>query len=149
MTIPLAPKHTGMRVSADGLLGRISNGARPNKGLRFMLGEMLKHLEHTAALYYSGKVEVVDEFFQLYDLDTNRPTGQPENSPTQEAAAAPKFEDLFPFEYVAGGYYRAVGYPVGQQAPMLRGMNAIRYLHAAMTGADPKPFLCSEKDGEL
>ena len=61
----------------------------------------------------------------------------------------PKLEDVFPFEYITTGYFRAKGYPKGEKAPMLHGMNAIRYLHAAMTGADPKPFLCSEKDGEL
>ena len=70
---PLGPKHTGMRVSASGLLGRIARGDRLDSGSRFMVSEMLKHLEQMASEYYAGKVTIVDEFLQLYALDDARP----------------------------------------------------------------------------
>lgn len=79
-------------------------------------------------------------------------TGVVTFSPSQEQgdkSVAHPLSTLFPFEHFTTGYFRAKGYPVGKPAPLLHGMNAIRYLHAVMTGADPKPFLCSEKEGEL
>jgi hypothetical protein len=69
----LGPKHKGLKVSASGLLGRIARGQRPNKGMRYMLGVLLEHLEHVGEQYYSGNVAVVDEFLQLYCLDNSRP----------------------------------------------------------------------------
>lgn len=75
-------------------------------------------------------------------MDTNTPGVKP-------PATFPPLEDVFPFEHATTGYFRKRGVKVGVKAPLLHGMNAIRYLYAAMTGADPTPFLCSEKDGEL
>lgn len=72
-SIPLlGPKHRGMRVSAEGVLGRIRDG-RDVEGHRFMAGEMLRHLEELATRYYAGDALVVDEFLQLYCLDATRP----------------------------------------------------------------------------
>ncbi len=68
----LAPKHTGMKISAHGVLGRIRDG-RYYKELNFGCGEMLRHLEEMAARFYSGDAKAVDEFLQLYDLDEQRP----------------------------------------------------------------------------
>lgn len=68
----LGPKHQGMRVSAEGVLGRIRDG-RDIEGHRFMAGEMLRHLEELASRYYAGDVLAVDEFLQLYCLDDARP----------------------------------------------------------------------------
>lgn len=81
--VPLAPKHTGFKVSADGLLSRIRDGKslrrgdKNAKGTRFMVGEMLRHLEKMATRFYAGDLQVVDEFLQLYDLDQNRPQQEP------------------------------------------------------------------------
>lgn len=36
--------------------------------------------------------------------------------------------EIFPFEYVGGGYYRRKGIPKGQVAEILHGMQAIEYL---------------------
>lgn len=69
----LAPKHKGMKVSADGLIGRIVRGKRPDRLDRHLLGEMLRNMENVAKRFYSGEVKVVDEFFQLYCLDDDRP----------------------------------------------------------------------------
>lgn len=69
----LAPKHTGMKISAHGVLGRIRDG-RYYKELNFGCGEMLRHLEEMAERFYSGDVQAVDEFLQLYDLTEHRPT---------------------------------------------------------------------------
>jgi hypothetical protein len=68
----LAPKHTGMKISARGVLGRIRDGRYYN-GLDFGCGEMLRHLEEMASRFYSGDVKAVDEFLQLYALDDKRP----------------------------------------------------------------------------
>lgn len=68
----LAPKHEGMRVSASGLLGRIAEGRKVERGHRYMIGEMLKHLRMVADSYYSGDVAMVDRFLQLYSLDEKR-----------------------------------------------------------------------------
>ena len=68
----LAEKHTGMRVSARGVLGRIARGDYFRE-LDFGCGEMLKHLEEMAARFYAGDVKAVDEFLQLYALDDERP----------------------------------------------------------------------------
>ena len=69
----LSPPHTGMRISASGVLGRIRDGQN-SKGLNFVCGEMLRHLEQMATLFYSGDIQAVDEFLQLYGLDDERPT---------------------------------------------------------------------------
>jgi len=73
MKPPLAKKYTGMMISADGILNRIKNGARPDKAIRYSCGELYKHLKEMAERYYSGEIEVVDEFLQLYCLDDKRP----------------------------------------------------------------------------
>ena len=69
----LGPNHTGMRVSCSGLLGRIASGGRCAKVERYMLGELLKHLEQVGREYYAGNVKIVDEFLQCYCLDDHRP----------------------------------------------------------------------------
>lgn len=68
----LAKKREGMKISAEGVLGRIRDG-RHYDGLNFNCGEMLRHLEMMAAKFYAGEVSIVDEFLQLYDLDKDRP----------------------------------------------------------------------------
>ncbi|MGD9671681.1 MAG: hypothetical protein AB7U75_21985 [Hyphomicrobiaceae bacterium] len=68
----LATKHTGTKISAHGILGRIRDG-RYYKELNFGCGDMLRHLEEMAERFYSGDPKAVDEFLQLYDLDERRP----------------------------------------------------------------------------
>ncbi len=68
----LAPKHTGMKVSAEGVLGRIKEGWEVNESLRYQCGEMLNHLEELGQRFYAGDIKVVDEFLQLYTLDKYR-----------------------------------------------------------------------------
>ena len=82
----LAEKHTGMRVSANGLLGRIADGRRVEKHQRVFCGELLNNLEEMAGRYYSGDASVVDKFLQLWCLDDKRPTEshEDENQATEE-----------------------------------------------------------------
>ena len=68
----LAPKHTGMRISADGVLGRIRDGNHYEE-LNFVCGTLLDHLQQMSRRFYAGDVKAVDEFLQLYDLDQHRP----------------------------------------------------------------------------
>jgi hypothetical protein len=71
----LGPTHTGMRNSAIGILGRIRDAKSQNidRDLKFMAGELLKHLQELSERYYAGDITVVDEFLQLYDLAQSRP----------------------------------------------------------------------------
>jgi hypothetical protein len=70
----LAEKHTGMRVSVAGLLGRIQDSGKIDNGQRYMIGEMVKNLKLAAENFYQGNISTLDEFFQLYALDENRPS---------------------------------------------------------------------------
>ena len=45
-------------------------------------------------------------------------------------------KELFPFDYVGGGYFRRRGVPKGINAEMLHGKEAVEYLYRAMT--EPK-----------
>jgi hypothetical protein len=75
-----AEKHTGTRISAHGILGRIRDG-RYFKELNFGCGTLLRHLEQMASRFYAGDVKAVDEFLQLYDLDDERSNnGEPPNA---------------------------------------------------------------------
>ena len=55
----LAPKHTGMRISAEGVLGRIRDGNH-FEDLNFACGTLLDHLEEMASRFYAGDVKAVD-----------------------------------------------------------------------------------------
>jgi Lar family restriction alleviation protein len=69
----LSGQHQGMKISAEGLLGRIRDGQRPDSSQRWGVGEMLIHLRQMAGQFYSGDISAVDEFLQLYCLDGSRP----------------------------------------------------------------------------
>lgn len=64
----LAKTHTGMRVSFAGLLKRICK-----KVDRVTRDESIANMKETADRFYKGDIQVVDEFFQIYALDNNRP----------------------------------------------------------------------------
>lgn len=42
---------------------------------------------------------------------------------------APTIDELFPFEYMGGGYFRQKGIKKGDQAPTLHGKQVAQYLH--------------------
>lgn len=69
---PLGKKHTGMCISAAGLLRRVRGQ------LKFGALAMLEHLNEMSIRYYGGDIAAVDEFLQLYCLDEHRPS-QPES----------------------------------------------------------------------
>jgi hypothetical protein len=41
----------------------------------------------------------------------------------------PKLEDIFPFEYKSGGYFRLKGVPKKKKAPILHGEEAIGFVY--------------------
>jgi hypothetical protein len=43
-----------------------------------------------------------------------------------------RFEDVFPYEYKGGGYFREKGIPIGESAEMLHGEQAARYVYEKM-----------------
>ena len=63
--VPLAPPHTGMRVSAVGVLERV----RP----RAFADYVIDGLQRLAAAFYSGDLATVDAYLQALDLDQERP----------------------------------------------------------------------------
>lgn len=71
----LAETHTGMRVSASGMIKQSCSALRKSgdNGLAWQLEEMLKLLGVVGKEYYAGREDVVDEFLQLYCLDDERP----------------------------------------------------------------------------
>ena len=73
----LGATHTGMKISASGILGRIAAG-RYHSGLQYGCEVMLNHLQQMADRFYAGDAKAVDEFLQLYCLDDKRPV--PPNS---------------------------------------------------------------------
>jgi len=46
-------------------------------------------------------------------------------------------EELFPFEYKGGGYFRMKGVAKGKSAEMLHGMEAVKYLYEKMRECIP------------
>ena len=52
-----------------------------------------------------------------------------------EEFTIPKLSDLFPFEYKGAGYFRLKGIPVGVDAEILHGMQAIEYLYSKINDA--------------
>lgn len=46
--------------------------------------------------------------------------------------------ELFPFEYMGGGYFRKRGVPKGVNAEILHGKEAIEYLYKALTKREEK-----------
>lgn len=41
----------------------------------------------------------------------------------------PKLDDIFPFEYKCGGYFRLKGVPKKKKAPILHGEEVVEYLY--------------------
>jgi hypothetical protein len=79
--IPLADKHTGMRVDASGAL------ASARKGSAVLRRMMLEHLQETARRFYAGDLAVVDEFLQLYCLGVEERKQAVERNAKMEAAS--------------------------------------------------------------
>ena len=47
-----------------------------------------------------------------------------------------KLKELFPYEYVGGGYFREKGTPQGEKAEIIHGMEAIKYLFDKMSNKE-------------
>ena len=73
------PDRKGMKVSMSGLLTRVAGSINQTVAYpdySYSITELLKHLQQTGEAFYSGNLEVVDEFFQLYCLDEGRDSGE-------------------------------------------------------------------------
>ena len=64
MKVPFAQDHSGMQVSATGLLDRRGN----SQDLCFARAELANNLTAMAKRFYAGDLAAVDEFCQLYAL---------------------------------------------------------------------------------
>ena len=45
-----------------------------------------------------------------------------------------ELKEIFPYEYVSGGYFRRTGKKKGEKAEMLHGMEAIKYVINKLKG---------------
>lgn len=69
--IPLAIKHTGMRVDYRGMLRQAREHINSSgSGYAEMLRQLEGHLEELGQRWYGGDLSVVDELLQLYCVET-------------------------------------------------------------------------------
>lgn len=68
--VVLAAKYAGMKVDYRGMLRRAQCDLRKSPLSKFMLQELESHLTELGERYYSGDLASVDEFLQLYCIDT-------------------------------------------------------------------------------
>lgn len=80
----IGAKYNDMRMSTK-FLDRIGRGGRVGEDSRFACEELFRHLRVAAEAYYDGRLHLVDQFFQLYDLDGNRPDIPNQNSPSNSS----------------------------------------------------------------
>lgn len=70
--VVLAPKHTGMKVDYSGLLNQAQRGLQRDPGIAEMLRQLEEHLSELGQRWYDGDATVVDEFLQLYCIQSVR-----------------------------------------------------------------------------
>ena len=88
VVLPLGPKHKGMRMCARGLLKNASAWLpRDRTGERWTLEQLSEHLTELGRRFYAGDVLVVDEFLQLYALDSDRQNHAVEHRPTGQGGS--------------------------------------------------------------
>lgn len=69
--IDLAADHTGMRVDYSGLIEGARLGLAGDPGIAEMLRQLSKHLGELGRRWYAGDRKVVDEFLQLYCIESD------------------------------------------------------------------------------
>lgn len=70
-TPPLADDHKGMRVDYSGLLSQCGNSLqRSSRGNAELLRQLQGHIKDLGRLYYAGEISAVDEFLQLYCVES-------------------------------------------------------------------------------
>lgn len=68
----LAPDHNAMRVDYSGLLGQCARVLkRSNSGDAEMLRQLKGHLQELGQRFYDGDIAAVDEFLQLYCIESD------------------------------------------------------------------------------
>ena len=70
--VVLAPKHTGMKVDYCGLINQARRGLQRDPGIAEMLRQLEEHMSELGRRWYDGDATVVDEFLQLYCIQTVR-----------------------------------------------------------------------------
>lgn len=68
--VDLAADHTGMRVDYSGLIGSAQRALLDDPGISEMLRQLCRHLEELGRRWYAGDRKVVDEFLQLYCIES-------------------------------------------------------------------------------
>lgn len=69
--IDLATEHEGMRVDYHGLLRQAQDGLRGEPGIAEMIRQLHDHLTELGRRWYTGDRRVVDEFLQLYCIESD------------------------------------------------------------------------------
>ena len=71
MSTIFADDHEGLKVSYSGLIAKVRRLVnRVDPGLSEMLHQLESHLSELGARWYAGDQTVVDEFLQLYTIQT-------------------------------------------------------------------------------
>ena len=68
--VDLAADHTGMMVDYSGLIGSAQRAMLDDPGISEMLRQLSRHLEELGRRWYAGDRKVVDEFLQLYCIES-------------------------------------------------------------------------------
>lgn len=68
--VDLAADHTGMLVDYSGLIGSAQRALLDDPGISEMLRQLCRHLEELGRRWYAGDRKVVDEFLQLYCIES-------------------------------------------------------------------------------
>ncbi len=60
-----------------------------------------------------------------------------------------EIEQVFPFTYSGGGYFRKNGFKKGETAPILHGNQAIEFVYRCMKGESPDIVLANIKQQDV
>ncbi|MGN5354358.1 hypothetical protein ACQ4P5_20360 [Ralstonia sp. L16] len=89
--VSLAAEHSGMRVDYSGLLNQARNGLRQEPALAEMLRQLQDHLAELGGRWYAGDAAAVDEFLQLYCIETDKRAIAATKRPHADDAAVDRF----------------------------------------------------------
>lgn len=88
--IDLAADHTGMLVDYSGLIGSAQRALLDDPGIAEMLRQLSRHLEELGRRWYAGDRKVVDEFLQLYCIESEARAALVKQPTKGDGQAAPR-----------------------------------------------------------
>ena len=105
--IDLAAEHEGMRVDYHGLLRQAQDGLRGEPGIAEMIRQLHDHLTELGRRWYTGDRRVVDEFLQLYCIESDARRTLIDASPKSDSCATCNGHGMVGGLLPAGGGYES------------------------------------------